>query len=335
MELSRPTEFFGRSMRGFWFAAALVLSVASSEFSLALVSGRVGRRELAGLESHSLRRRQLSSPEHSLESQRMPGEGTCDLCRDNWLFILGAGGRTGSTTALEMFSRVPGFVLTGEHGGLLKEAVALMDHLKATIPRKSYAWTNHGVDYHRIACSMQHLVKNMVLGNDFEALSRNSTVFGFKEIHYTSPEMLRFLFNIFPCARFVFTYRENTEAPVKAHEFNKQKLHQKWETRQNAVLSVHEAFGNTTGLLGVETLSVDDYDGILNGMLGVKGCRFGHILHENADGGYSYKHDASSDIGLIEGECDLSAVDFRLSPQQIEANKGRMWGLYNELLKIA
>ena len=301
-------------MLGFWFAAALMVLTVESR-SAQVVSGP------------SDSRRQLTSPYLSLESQRLSEEGTCDLCADNWLFILGAGGRTGSTTALTMFSRVPGFVLSGEHWGLLKEAVAIVNHLKDTAQKKTVAWTHHEIDYHRVHCSMQHLVKNIVLGNDFEALSRNSTVFGFKEIRYTSPEMLKFLFNMFPCARFVFTYRENTEAPVKAHEFNMQKLHKEWERRQNAVLSVHEAFGNTTGLLGVETLSVDDYNRILNGMLGVKGCRFGHILHENADGGY--EHDTSSDTGLIEGECDLSAVDFRLSPQQIEANKGRMWGLFN------
>ena len=313
MELSRPhVAPFRAMMLGFWFAAALM--VLTVESRSAQVSGSDGRR-------------QLTSPDLSLESQRMSEAGTCDLCRDNWLLILGAGGRTGSTTALSMFSRVPGFVLTGEHWGLLKEAVAIINRLKATAQTKGVAWANHGIDYHRIACSMQHLVKNIVLGNDFEVLSRNSTVFGFKEIRYTSPEMLRFLFNMFPCARFVFTYRKNTEVPVKAHEFNKQKLHQQWEQRRKAVLSVHETFGNTTGLLGVETLSVDDYNRILNGMLGVKGCRFDHTLHENANGGY--KHDASSDIGLIEGECDLSAVDFCLSPQQIEVNKGRMWGLYN------
>ena len=288
---------------------------------------------MAGWESHSARCGH--SWDHRLidESPRMPpGEGTCDLCRDNWLFILGAGGRTGSTTALTMFSKIPGFVLTGEHWGLLKEALAIVNHLKATALTKGAAWISHAIDYHRVACSMQHLVKNVVLGNDFEALSRNSTVFGFKEIRYTSPEMLKFLFNIFPCARFVFTYREDTEVHVKAHEFNEKKLQQVWDQRRRAVLPTHNAFSNTTGLLGVESLSVDDYNLILNGVLGVKGCRFGHILHENADGGY--KHDASSDINLIEGVCDLSAVDFRLSLQQIEANKGRMWRLYNDLRKL-
>ena len=333
MELSRPPAVMGGAMRGFWIAATLVMTAASE---LSLVSGSGGRRELTGRESPSLRGGQLFSPEHRLDSPRMPpGEGTCDLCRDNWLFILGAGGRTGSTTAMAMFSKIPGFVLTGEHWGLLHEALAIVDHLKAMILHEEIAWINHGVDYHRVACSMQHLVKNVVLGNDFQALAHNSTVFGFKEIRYTSPEMLKFLFNMFPCARFVFTYRENTEVPVKAHEFNEKNLQHKWKQSKQAVLAMHEAFGNTTGLLGVENMSVDDYNRILNGMLGVKGCRFGHILHENKVGDYSYLKGRGNDTSLIEGECDLSAVDFRISAQQIEANKGRMWRLYNELLKIA
>ena len=330
MELSRPRISVGRSMRGFWLAAALVLTACRS----APVSGSAGRRELAGWESHSLRRGYLLSREHRVDSPRMPGEGTCDLCKDNWLFILGAGGRTGSTTALGMFNKIPGFVLTGEHWGLLQEASTMLKHVKETDGRPGSAWINHGVDYHRMSCSMQHLVKNMVLGHDFQALARNSTVLGFKEIRYTSPEMLQFLFDMFPCARFVFTYRENTEVHVNAQEWDEKTLQHEWKQRQQAVLAVHEAFGNTTGLLGVENMSVDDFNRILNGMLGVKGCRFGHILHENKDGDYSFLK-GRSDTSLIEGECDLSAVDFRIGAHQIEANKSKMRRLYDELLKIA
>ena len=307
-------------------AVALVMIAAFAPVSGSLSSGvRRALREWQPQGLGSARRGWISG----LGSPRMLGEGKCDLCRDNWLFILAAGGRTGSTTALTMFSSVPGFTLTGEHWGLLNEASAIVSHLKAVQLQNGVAWANNGVDMHRVACSMQHLVKNVVLGNDFEALARESTVIGFKEIRYTSPDMLKFLHKMFPCARFVFPYRENTEAKVKALEFNQQALRQQWEQKRKVVLSTHQAFPNTTGLLGVENLSVHDYNRILNGLLGVKGCRFSHILHENADGGYT-QH-AQADSGLIEGTCDMSGVNFRLGPQQIEANKGRMWRLYNDL----
>jgi hypothetical protein len=50
----------------------------------------------------------------------------CDLCATNWLFVIAAGGRTGSTTALSMFNNVPGFEIMGEHGGLLKSQLLMM-----------------------------------------------------------------------------------------------------------------------------------------------------------------------------------------------------------------
>ena len=231
-----------------------------------------------------------------------------------------------------MFGSVPGLELTGEHWGILKEAAAILGNLKTAELQNGISWKNHGLDEHRVACSVQHLVKNVVLGKEFDALSRNSTVFGFKEIRYTNPEMLRFLWNVFPCARFVFTYREDSGAKVRAHGFQEKNLQMDWELKRKVVLAVHKAFPNTTGLLGVDHLSVDDYNKILSGQLGIQGCHFNHIVHENADGGYTRNVSAHSD--LLEGICDLSAVNFRLEPQQIEANKGIMWRLYNDIKEI-
>jgi hypothetical protein len=52
-------------------------------------------------------------------AERPTSAHDCDLCADNWLFILAAGGRTGSTTAMSMFDALPGFEIAGEHFGIL------------------------------------------------------------------------------------------------------------------------------------------------------------------------------------------------------------------------
>lgn len=93
--------------------AALLVSAATRGAEL-----RVGpRRALADEPNHP----NAGSHRHPA----WPG-GPCDLCARNWLFVLSAY-RTGSTTALSMFSSIPGFEIGGEHDGVLVRPVVIRD----------------------------------------------------------------------------------------------------------------------------------------------------------------------------------------------------------------
>jgi len=245
------------------------------------------------------------------------GGSQCDLCTDNWLFVLAAGGRTGSTSALSMFSRVPGFELMGEHNGFLRSQMEALEQLKVArdvwiregaVP----AWKHSDADMNSIYCNIQDLVRRILFGSSYGKPS--PAVLGFKEIRYTDMKMMPFLATVFPCARFVFTLRELPLNPDVEQQPWVQ--YEPFERKAQFVKAVHSIFSNTTALLPVESLTVEHYNNILQGMLGVRGCRFSHILHDNANG----KYDADQTEDVIEGECDLSHVDFHLDEGTIQEN---------------
>jgi len=251
----------------------------------------------------------------------------CDLCADNWLFVLAAGGRTGSTSALSMFSRVPGFELLGEHRGFLTSQYEAVQDLQAArevwiAEVNTPSWKHSDVDMHSVYCNVQDLVRRVLFGSDYGRPS--PTVLGFKEIRYTDVWMLPFLGTVFPCARFVFTLRERplTNKTLEAAPWVQ---YEPYEQKAEFVKAVHSIFSNTTALLPVESLTVDTYNNILQGMLGVRGCRFSSIIHDNANG--RYKADNTTDV--IEGTCNLSQVDFRLDEHTLRRHAA-LWAALHE-----
>eukprot|EP00951_Prasinocladus_malaysianus_P020585 scaffold168746_cov49-Prasinocladus_malaysianus.AAC.1 len=262
---------------------------------------------------------QVSTLPNRRELVELDPQAKCDLCEDNWLLILGAAGRTGSTTAQAMFDSIPGFEIAGEHWGLLYEEFRIVEHIKATGNHSGVAWKHNPVDLHSIKCSIQERMKRVVLGADFESKSRSTKVIGFKEVRYQTLRMLHFISEIFPCAHFVFTYRKKPHAEVRAKwGFGKEYNHL-WVHTTPMFLKVHEHFRETCSMFGVEALTTKHYNRVLHEKLGVRGCNYTHVYHHNADGGYLA--DDSRDA-LLTGECDLSGLDFRHSPEELERREG-------------
>ena len=61
-----------------------------------------------------------------------PPAPVCDLCSDRWMFVLSAGGRTGSTSLLEALNSVPGVHLSGENHAALAGATDLLQRHRAS-----------------------------------------------------------------------------------------------------------------------------------------------------------------------------------------------------------
>ncbi|KAA8493438.1 hypothetical protein FVE85_8883 [Porphyridium purpureum] len=253
----------------------------------------------------------------------------CDLCADNWLIILGAGGRTGSTTALAMFRLLPGVKLSGEHGGFLVDQYEIYSKLVKVGTHTDLAWSGEPFDEHAFLCLTQELVRSVVLGAGRGNGTSGHRILGFKEIRYVTPHMLQFLVFAFPCARFIFSVREFTDPSVNKNKTRStNQLHVIWEKERKVAAAVHAEFPNTTALLAVERLSVEMYNDILHRVLGISGCEFTAIHGENLHGGYSpgdaaEKEERERDA-FTRGRCDISGVDFRLSPSE-QKRKQEFW----------
>ncbi|KAA8499864.1 hypothetical protein FVE85_7449 [Porphyridium purpureum] len=241
----------------------------------------------------------------------------CDLCADNWFFILGAGGRTGSTTALSMFNEVPGIHLTGEHFGVLRESWRIWERLR-TIGEKYRvsAFMGSPTNDTDFMCSVQSMVKAIVFGNNRDEIEESTRILGFKEIRYASPNMMRFLANAFPCARFLLSVRNNVSVPLKASAFGDEAwMRKKWRYSRDLFQTMNKAFPKSTAVFSVEDLTVDRFNAFLHDMLGVQGCTFWRVDVRNSEGTFS-KEFRMGKSGL-KGVCDLSAVSFRYSNDEL------------------
>ena len=309
-----------------------------------------------------------------------PPKPTCDLCRDNWLFVLGAGGRTGTTTAMAMLDAIPGIEIAGEHDALLEDEKRLYHKLLDLQHRVGAAWKHRPLDRHYIKCSIQERTKRIVFGSRFDSMHKATKVFGFKEIRYLTLDTLKFIdevrhapsspnaapcslfffflfssafpspwppmaprppswhcflsseaskvpnasfgdslntLQIFPCARYVFTYRKNTNVAVRAKIFG-QNFTRTWEAHRNLFKVVHGAFRDRTAMLAVENLNPREFTNVLQGLVGAKGCSYNRLVHSNSNGGYTDQKDLRRITkSLVRGKCDLSDVSFRLPEETL------------------
>eukprot|EP00873_Tetraselmis_striata_P041200 jgi/Tetstr1/461464/TSEL_006572.t1 len=258
------------------------------------------------------------------EGPKLAGPPLCDLCQDNWLFILAAGGRTGSTTAMNMFDALPGFEIAGEHNGILLNEMHQYHELERMDADLGSAWKHRPMDRHALRCALQQKMRAVVLGSG-AGLRRGEggpVVLGFKEIRYTNMPSLHFIAAAFPCARFVFPHRARPLAEQHWAEGFGPDYAEEWVRAGRIVSRVHETFSNTTALLAVEGLTHEEYNAILADTLGVAGCRFNAVLHDNADHGYTMAREGHHKV--LTGRCDLSRVDFHLRPEVLTANQ-RSW----------
>ncbi|KAA8498152.1 hypothetical protein FVE85_5737 [Porphyridium purpureum] len=210
----------------------------------------------------------------------------CDLCAENWLFILGAGGRTGSTTVLTMFRQLPHVELAGEHWGILEKQREMYSTL-SRLNRAPSAFVGYPVDKHAFACDTQEFVKNLVLGTERERLQSSTRVLGFKEIRYASYPMLGFLLEMFPCARFIFTIRDVVgDVPVTAYGFrhDPSALRAQWVRERSVARTIHSNFTQTTAVFSVDHLHVDAFNDVLHTLLGVTNCSYNGIMSRNLRG---------------------------------------------------
>lgn len=165
---------------------------------------------------------------------------TCDLCADRWLFVVSVGGRTGSTTLLEMLLAHPAFDIAGENNGLLGSARAMWDTASLleqnkgavkNLSRAHVAYTRPAVQPLDLLCSLQSFfgaVTSSDAGPGASAGAGDHRVRGFKEIRWSPRQlgldtsarggpqqaagldrtsMVRFLDALFPCSRVVFNSR--------------------------------------------------------------------------------------------------------------------------------
>lgn len=253
----------------------------------------------------------------------------CDLFSKQWLFVVSPGGRTGSTTVLDMINAHPAFDLAGENNGQLLSAMELWSAAASQWnDTDGGPWKRSELHPYDLLCDLAAWFEDITLARTedpqaaltMEALKAHTqmsrlskapyagtpasaqarTVLGFKEIRWGGDATsLRFLNALFPCHRIVVSERSGD-----------------WQSKwTNASIAQSKAKGWSRYLrqqpdwhhrriqLGANGFRLDDFNGMLN-WLGEPedGCRYRHVETANTKG---FKGSGNPSELLNVSECRL------------------------------
>ena len=167
-------------------------------------------------------------------------EEGCDLCSQKYVFVLAAGGRTGSTSLLEGLNALPSVSLSGENFGVLEDLRAEFAKVSELVGRNGrqspaayFVPKPHGVLKHAL-CGQQAMVARWA-GRTGERAEQAGQIYGFKELlqipsmdsggefeaeqpHLPSRhrEWVEYLETLFPCSRIVLNLRRDRAAQAQA-----------------------------------------------------------------------------------------------------------------------
>lgn len=234
---------------------------------------------------------------------------SCDLCATRWLFIASVGGRTGSTSLLDMVNAHPAFSLAGETEGgaagvgMLSYAMSVWDGAADKDATKAASDTmgRGEADVAELLCGLQRSILATSLEAGETLASVADKVRGFKEVRWAPPglgerhgtrtrdltSMLRFVEALFPCSRVIFSDRAEDEADssiVLTPDDEAAAVRRAWRPYAAALESWHGYW------MDVANFSVGEFNSLLRWAGEPRaeegGCEFTGVLHAN-DGGYS------------------------------------------------
>jgi len=262
---------------------------------------------------------------------------TCNLCEHAWLFVVSVGGRTGSTTILNMLNAHPIIRLAGENHEL---PVVYQNWLNIADVASSHNVIDYPILFQGpdergpmspldLACNVQNYM--MQLSSPIRHLQPKplTPIFGFKDITWNSTTV-DFARMLFPCSRFIFNSNLNATASVASRsesfspdhtEAHKKVLKEsaasfeKFNRWINATIAQDKAEGKgwRNFFLPIEDFSVDTFNRLLL-WLGETGCQYTGLIHANSDTngkpGYNMTGAHWQDAAkLMTGRCDLAIVN--------------------------
>lgn len=256
----------------------------------------------------------------------------CTPCNQRFLFII-ATGRSGSTTLLKMFNKLPNIRIAGENYNALYEAYKLstffdkhLQHFKdeESINEgrfehndvKEGPFAHNAIPIGSMSCVTQHFMRHLdppELDKDgfIKKDEINKPILGAKLIRIQNgkwkPQIVaKFFKENFPCSRFIINIRSDMEDQLKSMS-----LAFKWSDKNNSkdldmrkdrlenqnqfLFNLQKELGDKSSQL-IDMSQWKDDVGVLNKMvswLGFDGCAFDAIVHENHD---RYGHDMETEV---------------------------------------
>ena len=258
----------------------------------------------------------------------------CLPCNQRFLFII-ATGRSGSTTLLNMFNKLPNVRLAGENYNALYEAYKLatfFDHNpkkfedEETIAKGKFevdnieegAFAHNAIPLGLMGCLMQQYMRYLdppkftpdgLLKDSDEERNQvlGAKIIRLQNADWHPQEAADFFEQNFPCSRFLINIRSDMEEQLQSisstfHKGKKKKKDNNMEDellrKNHFLLQLHDILGNDRSKMIDMSIWKDDIS-VLNNVvdwLGFKDCAFDALLHENFDG-YGRDHQTNVHVG--------------------------------------
>eukprot|EP00873_Tetraselmis_striata_P046124 jgi/Tetstr1/466388/TSEL_010917.t1 len=101
---------------------------------------------------------------------------TCDLCADNWLFVISAGVVVGTNSLMTALNGLPGVEIAEEHWGFLHAQTTASEELVHLQEMGGASWKHHPADHANVMCSVQKSMKRILYGAEHESIVSASQV---------------------------------------------------------------------------------------------------------------------------------------------------------------
>jgi len=253
-----------------------------------------------------------------------PPEG-CTLCNGKpYLFVVSIGGRTGSTTVLNMLNAHPIIRLAGENNGMLKDTVTM--YLKAaqgiSVGFSGNAYSRGKLSPVGMLSKLQQYWDLAMKSAEDEPDPPATPIRGFKEITWDE-DTLAMLDLLFPCHRKIFSVRNNESEHLESINSAFPGAHKSGggpATVATALLKTFRDYAHALHLrdqlvapwrsfwLPLEEFTKEKFSELYE-WLGEYGCTWTDVLHSN-EGEENMNVNAVTDARkMLHGKCTLRAVD--------------------------
>lgn len=206
-----------------------------------------------------------------------------DPCDGEFLFIISCFGRSGSTTILSMLNAAAEISLSGEKGAALCthwQGVS-QAHVSSSQTDQVAAWLD---TKSHLQSAFAHAMCTWVRSFEPRAVTSAPPVKirGFKEIRDCWLPLLR---RAFPNAKFVLNYRMDIEAQAHSGFLRKNAAPPDFVgqlAKNRELLRGADVFE-----LPLENFTVPTFNRLLR-WVGIEGCTYRYVLHDNANNGYTH-----------------------------------------------
>lgn len=256
-----------------------------------------------------LRRHEVAiKPQGVGTKSRSKSSALCDLCKDtNFVFIISNGGRTGSTTLMDMLNQVPEVFISGENRGLLKvlsKAYNISLQLQSSV---EHVYVHGFISEPELLCEVQNWIRTII---GVPPQVETPKIIGFKDLvkiftgnsthvdEENEISTIRFLKKAFPCAKFIVNYRQNYNRQYQ-FKWNKNVLLRKSASFLHRWANEDEN-DETAVVFPLERFSVAAFNELLK-WIGITGCKYVNVCHSNQDWYYNYDPKNCS----MQGDCQF------------------------------